>query len=172
MQLCRGAASAGRRGSYGALTGPCHTNSRCYNVNRLTGQSQQRSSADWNVKPVMPLSFPAQLRSYLERPERHRAEDMAREGTRALPVLCDFLREDLPIDRTERVETVLKAVLFHLFRAPVSGRDARELARFQQRLGLILKYKSYAIKAAAPLGYSIFLQNRGEGFQLPASCRA
>ena len=27
-----------------------------------------------------------------------------------------------------------------------------------------MKYKSYAVKAATPLGYSIFLQNQGQGF--------
>jgi hypothetical protein len=47
---------------------------------------------------------------------------------------------------------------------PVSGRDAREIAQFQKELGFILKYKSYTIKAATPVGYSIFLQNECEGF--------
>lgn len=46
----------------------------------------------------------------------------------------------------------------------MSGPDARRLAQFQKELGFILKYKSYAIKAATPVGYSIFLQNEREGF--------
>jgi hypothetical protein len=38
------------------------------------------------------------------------------------------------------------------------------VAEFQKDIGLLCKYKSYAIKCASPLGYSIFLQNEGEGF--------
>ena len=40
----------------------------------------------------------------------------------------------------------------------------RELASGQRDLGFLLKDKSYAIKASTPLGYSVFLQNRAEGF--------
>jgi mannose-6-phosphate isomerase-like protein (cupin superfamily) len=47
---------------------------------------------------------------------------------------------------------------------PLDGPRIRALASFQQDLGFLLKYKSYAVKAASPLGYSVFLQRPGEGF--------
>ena len=50
------------------------------------------------------------------------------------------------------------------FRSPLTGDRIREVAAFQQQVGFLLKYKSYAIKAASPLGYSVFIQNPGEGF--------
>ena len=74
------------------------------------------------------------------------------------------LRRDLPIDQTERLETRLKLLLSSLLQDPLYPAGARQIALFQKELGFILKYKSYAIKAAAPVGYSIFLQNEGEGF--------
>jgi len=48
--------------------------------------------------------------------------------------------------------------------APPDGPRIRALASFQRDLGFLLKYKSYAVKAASPLGYSVFLQRPGEGF--------
>ncbi|SPF42536.1 hypothetical protein SBA4_2930031 [Candidatus Sulfopaludibacter sp. SbA4] len=90
--------------------------------------------------------------------------EIASDGLDVLPVLAEFLREDLPIGQTERLEAILKAVLLNAFQKPVSGPDARRIALFQKSLGFILKYKSYAVKAASPLGYSIFLQNEREGF--------
>jgi mannose-6-phosphate isomerase-like protein (cupin superfamily) len=48
--------------------------------------------------------------------------------------------------------------------APLDGARIRALASFQRDLGFLLKYKSYAVKAASPLGYSVFLQRPGEGF--------
>ena len=85
-------------------------------------------------------------------------------GLDSLPLLVDLLREDAPIARTELLEDLYKRVLRSLLTQPISGPDARRIARLQQHLGFVLKYKSYAIKAATPLGYSIFLQNERQGF--------
>jgi mannose-6-phosphate isomerase-like protein (cupin superfamily) len=105
------------------------------------------------------------LRSHLADPaSKLDSDDVVREGLDILPVLAELLREDLPIAQTERLEAILKAVLLHAFGKPVSGPDARRIAAFQKSLGFLLKYKSYAVKAASPLGYSIFLQNEREGF--------
>jgi hypothetical protein len=81
-----------------------------------------------------------------------------------LPLLAKHLSTDLPIETLERFETILKAVLHAGLRGRVSGELAREVAGLQQKIGLLFKYKSYAIKCASPLGYSIFLQNAGQGF--------
>jgi hypothetical protein len=81
-----------------------------------------------------------------------------------LPSLNKFLHEDLPIEQTERLEARYKKILRSKLTAPMSGPDARELCRLQKELGFVLKYKSYAVKAATPFGYSIFLQNEREGF--------
>ena len=35
---------------------------------------------------------------------------------------------------------------------------------FRKRVGFVLKYKSYGVKATSPLGYVVFLQNDREGF--------
>lgn len=91
-------------------------------------------------------------------------DTVVRHGLRALPVLARYLSTDMPIEMLERLEAILKQVLAHSLRGTVSGEAAREVARFQQKTGLLFKYKSYAIKAASPLGYSIFIQNEGEGF--------
>lgn len=82
----------------------------------------------------------------------------------ALPVLAGHLSSELPIEVLERFERLLKAALRRGLRGPVSGEAARAVASFQKEIGLLCKYKSYAIKCASPLGYSIFLQNTGEGF--------
>jgi len=91
-------------------------------------------------------------------------DNLAACGLDTLPVFRDYLKRDTDIGRAEAVEALLKRVLKERLSRPVSGADARRIARFQQELGFIFKYKSYAIKAAVPLGYSIFLQNPGEGF--------
>lgn len=105
------------------------------------------------------------LRVRLAEPDDQRAlEEIAARGLDILDPLRELLHDDLPIEQTERLEALLKAVLRHAFQKPVSGSDARRIAAFQKALGFILKYKSYAIKAASPLGYSIFLQNEREGF--------
>jgi mannose-6-phosphate isomerase-like protein (cupin superfamily) len=85
-------------------------------------------------------------------------------GLDALPVLAEHLSADAPIDVVERFEAILKSVLLEGLRGGVPGSTARRVARFQQRVGFLCKYKSYAIKCATPLGYSVFFQRPGEGF--------
>jgi mannose-6-phosphate isomerase-like protein (cupin superfamily) len=80
------------------------------------------------------------------------------------PGLAAQRRADSPIDVLERLEGQLKRALAEEFQTTPSGDRMRELASFQQQVGFLLKYKSYAIKAASPLGYSVFIQNPGEGF--------
>lgn len=92
------------------------------------------------------------------------AEQLGRRGLDLLPVLEPYLASDLPIAVLERFEGVYKGVLSEVLRPGLPAENARRVAAFQQRLGLLLKYKSYAVKASHPLGYSIFLQNPGEGF--------
>lgn len=105
------------------------------------------------------------LKEYLRNPEFNKSsQEVIRYGVRALPVLGEFLHQDLPIETTERLEDLVKAVLRAMLAKPISGRDARDIARFQQQLGFVMKYKSYTIKASTPVGYSIFLQNEREGF--------
>ncbi len=78
--------------------------------------------------------------------------------------LLGALRADSPIAVLEAAEDELKQVLTRELAQPLDGPRIRALAEFQQRLGFLLKYKSYAVKAASPLGYSVFLQRPGEGF--------
>jgi len=82
----------------------------------------------------------------------------------SLTSLIDRLRADAPIAVLEESERQLKAVLHRELAAPLDGPRIRALASFQRDLGFLLKYKSYAVKAASPLGYSVFLQRAGEGF--------
>jgi mannose-6-phosphate isomerase-like protein (cupin superfamily) len=105
------------------------------------------------------------LRDLGERPgdEALRAR-LAGLGLELLPALAEYLTSDLPIAALECYEDVLKAVLRRELAGEVGGDTARAIAAFQRRVGPLLKYKSYAIKASSPLGYSIFLQNPGEGF--------
>ena len=85
-------------------------------------------------------------------------------GLAALPVLSGRLTADAPIDVVERFEAILKSVLLDGLAGGVTGATAREVARFQQEIGFLFKYKSYAVKCATPLGYSVFFQRPGEGF--------
>lgn len=78
--------------------------------------------------------------------------------------LVDALRAESPIAVLEESERELKRILTRELAAPLDGPRIRSLASFQQNLGFLLKYKSYAVKAASPLGYSVFLQRPGEGF--------
>lgn len=82
----------------------------------------------------------------------------------ALSALVEQLRTDSPIAVLEEAERKLKSILQRELASRLDGAGARELASLQQRLGFLLKYKSYAVKAASPLGYSVFLQRPGEGF--------
>ena len=85
-------------------------------------------------------------------------------GIDTLPALAQYLSGDLPIDALERIEALFKCVLRAACEREVSPAEARTVAAFQQRVGFLLKYKPYAIKCANPLGYSLFIQNPGEGF--------
>jgi hypothetical protein len=78
--------------------------------------------------------------------------------------LVQALRADSPIAALEESERQLKLILADQMSAPLDGERIRSLASFQRDLGFLLKYKSYAVKAASPLGYSVFLQRPGEGF--------
>jgi mannose-6-phosphate isomerase-like protein (cupin superfamily) len=95
------------------------------------------------------------------------APDVAREvgaGIDLLPVLAGYLTRDLPIDALERLEALVKSILHDSFKRELTGPEARQIAVFQQEVGLLLKYKPYAVKCANPLGYSLFLERPGEGF--------
>jgi hypothetical protein len=78
--------------------------------------------------------------------------------------LAAQLRADSPIAVLEQFEQQLKEMLTRELTAPPDGNRLRALATFQQELGFLLKYKSYAVKAASPLGYSVFLQRPRQGF--------
>lgn len=92
------------------------------------------------------------------------ADRLHRRGLEVLPALEPHLQSELPLAVLERFEELFKGVLAGALRPGIPAEDARRIAAFQQRLGLLPKYKSYAVKASHPLGYSIFLQNPGEGF--------
>lgn len=105
------------------------------------------------------------IEDYLENPGAGNCgQQIVGMGFRSLPLLVEFLHQDLPIERTERLEVLVKTVLRTALTRPLSGKEARQVAQFQKELGFVLKYKSYAVKASTPLGYSIFLQNEREGF--------
>ena len=85
-------------------------------------------------------------------------------GLHILPVLKNHLSKDMPMDKVEKYERIIKDVMRNHLSGSVTGEKARELAQFQKDIGLLFKYKSYTIKASSPLGYSLFFQNAGEGF--------
>ena len=112
---------------------------------------------------------PKELASRIDRFSQHPGADrppaeIVDSGLDVLPVLRDFLGADLPVENSERLEVILKAVLKNSMASGASGAVARRIAHFQKELGFIFKYKPYAVKASVPLGYSIFLQNQKEGF--------
>jgi uncharacterized cupin superfamily protein len=100
------------------------------------------------------------------------AEEAIRQGRElgaavwhaALTELRGHLHRPMSLADTERIEAVAKLYLRAIFRRQVNDDDARFLAQWQRDLGFLLKYKSYGIKCATPLGYSVFLLNPGEGF--------
>jgi mannose-6-phosphate isomerase-like protein (cupin superfamily) len=97
-------------------------------------------------------------------PDREVLRKIEDYGILSLPILKDFLSQDRDFDAVESMEKVLKTILRKELSGKVSGDLARRLAVFHKDVGLILKYKSYSVKACTPLGYSIFPQNPGEGF--------
>jgi hypothetical protein len=78
--------------------------------------------------------------------------------------LARQLRADSSIAVLEQFERQLKEMLAQELTPSSDGARIRALASFQRDLGFLLKYKSYAVKAVSPLGYSVFLQRPGEGF--------
>ena len=96
--------------------------------------------------------------------ERSLLDAVVAAGLDALEPLRRALEAELPIGRVERIERAIKGVLRAAMSGPLPGADARRIARFQQRLGFLHKVKSYCVKAATPLGYSVFLQSPGQGF--------
>jgi len=81
-----------------------------------------------------------------------------------LAALVAPLSADAPMDVVERHEETLKRLLGDVFERGVTGDDGRAIAAFQRDVGLIMKYKPYAVKASTPLGYSVFLQEPHRGF--------
>ena len=81
-----------------------------------------------------------------------------------LEALREPLTSDMPIASLERFEASWKSSLDELLTTPLTGGEARRVAAFQRDIGLLPKYKSYAIKASSPLGYSVFFQEPGQGF--------
>lgn len=87
------------------------------------------------------------------------------QGIATLNAAAEFLeRQELSIDAVERIEDVVKQTLARLATNVASLDLARDLAVSMKRLGFFHKLKSYAVKAASPLGYSVFFQRPGEGF--------
>ena len=112
-----------------------------------------------------PTEIDAAIQALAADPQDAGAGDVIREaGLDALPVLAGHLTADAPIEVAERFEAIAKSVLLDRLRGGVSGPEARRVAAFQREVGFLFKYKSYAVKCATPLGYSIFFQRPGEGF--------
>ncbi len=86
------------------------------------------------------------------------------ESLAALAPLGNLLHQDLPIEDLERLESDFKALLASTIESLSTAEEAMQLAELITDVGLLFKYKSYAIKASSPLGYSVFVQNPGEGF--------
>jgi hypothetical protein len=89
---------------------------------------------------------------------------MSNSWREALTELSANLQRPMSLRETEQLEEAVKAHLRAIFQRPVRDDDARFLALWQRDLGFLLKYKSYGIKCATPLGYSMFVLNDGEGF--------
>ena len=86
------------------------------------------------------------------------------DASAALASLVEQLRADSPIAVLEQSERAAQGDFSSGSWRAARRPALRALASFQQGLGFLLKYKSYAVKAASPLGYSVFLQRPGEGF--------
>lgn len=105
-----------------------------------------------------------QLQQLAEQATASGSELPSDEWRTALAELARHLRQPMSLPDTERFEAVVKAYLRRILRSELTGDDARFLGLWQRDLGFLLKYKSYGVKCATPLGYSVFLQNPGEGF--------
>ena len=85
-------------------------------------------------------------------------------GIEQLEPLVKPLTTDAPIQVVEQHEETLKRILGTIFERGATPDEGRRIAAFQRDVGLIMKYKPYAVKASTPLGYSLFLQEPGQGF--------
>ena len=97
-------------------------------------------------------------------PQENRNGRAVEDTLEQLEALREPLTSDMPIERLERFEASWKNALDEILAAPLTGSEARRVAAFQRDIGLLPKYKSYAIKASSPLGYSVFFQEPGQGF--------
>lgn len=82
---------------------------------------------------------------------------------RELREVMGRFQADAPFAVVEEWEREAKALIAEIAAAGRAG-AAREVAEIIRDAGFLTKCKPYAIKAAHPFGYSIFLQNAGEGF--------
>lgn len=96
--------------------------------------------------------------------QKEQLKQLLSDGLNSFPELLQHLKNDTDIDSVEELEDVVKQIIFQAYRKGINGEVARKIAKFQQDIGLLLKYKSYTIKCATPLGFSIFLHNAREGF--------
>ena len=112
------------------------------------------------------MDVPQLVRDISERPEDAGAvRRLVGLGLAGVSAVAHYLAENqAPIDSTERLEAVVKVILSTVLRQAQSVETVLDVIRVQKELGFFLKYKSYAVKAASPLGYSVFLQRPGEGF--------
>lgn len=91
--------------------------------------------------------------------------DTSARAILSLGEIAEELKVDRPIGELEQVEASAKALISSaLLSKRLSGNEAIHLAAIVRDLGFLRKYKSYAVKAAHLLGYSIFLQRPREGF--------
>jgi len=81
----------------------------------------------------------------------------------SLEAFAAILPIDRPIAEIERLESLYKKLISHI--AQLNDLELAHLVAItQKKIGFILKYKSYGIKASTPLGFSIFFLEPSEGF--------
>jgi hypothetical protein len=78
--------------------------------------------------------------------------------------LITHLRSDLPIEDLEKWEQSAKHTVATMAQSIEAPGVALSIARLVQSIGFLAKRKPYAMKASHLLGYSIFLQEPGQGF--------
>lgn len=97
-----------------------------------------------------------------------REPDVGLDGLgKTIETLNDAARQletDVSIDELEHIESELKLSLRGPLSSDASPANPLGLAASIRELGFFRKYKSYAVKAATPMGYSIFFQQHGRGF--------